>query len=84
MEENEFFQVNNGEVKVQVFSRCLFFDQTGKPVLTQRPFWQKTVLSTNRCGQGKNEALDTLTNNLGLHTILFANYSEDRWKGLER
>ena len=31
-----------------------------------------------------NEALDTLTNNLGLHTILFANYSEDRWKGLER
>ena len=30
-----------------------------------------------------NEALDTLTNNLGLHTILFANYSEDRWKKIE-
>ena len=30
-----------------------------------------------------NEALDTLNNNLGLHTILFLNYSEDRWKGLE-
>ena len=31
-----------------------------------------------------NEALDTLTNNLGLHTILFSNYSEDRWKKIER
>ena len=31
-----------------------------------------------------NEALDTLTNNLGLHTILFANYSEDRWNQLEK
>ena len=30
-----------------------------------------------------NEALDTLSNNLGLHTILFGSYTEKRWKFLE-
>ena len=30
-----------------------------------------------------NEALDTLANNLGLHTILFGNWSEERWESHE-
>ena len=31
-----------------------------------------------------NEALDTLANNLGLHTILFGNWSDERWEAHEK
>ena len=32
----------------------------------------------------KNAAFDTLANNLGLHTILFGNWSEERWEAHEK